>query len=142
MRASRLFFIDAVRWKRRWFPAERGFSKEGERFIACTGNPRKMPKRVVNNHGRDAMISLFPCLLLFFAEFEAHEALMYTKNIYVLHKLYIHNIFKFHIFHIFHKFFAEFEAHKALMYEKYLYILKFYIYTNSIYYLEIINIYK
>lgn len=25
------------------------------RFIACTGNPRKMPKRVVNNHGRDAL---------------------------------------------------------------------------------------
>lgn len=25
------------------------------RFIACTGNPRKMPKRVVNNHGRDTL---------------------------------------------------------------------------------------
>lgn len=101
-----------------------------------------MPKRVVNNHGSDAMISFFPCLLLFLAEFEAHEALMYEKYLRITQIPCIHNIFKFHIFHIFHKFFAEFEAHKALMYEKYLYILKFYIYTNSIYYLEIINIYK
>lgn len=45
MRASRLF-LSAL---------ETPLISGRARFIACTGNPRKMPKRVVNNHGRDAL---------------------------------------------------------------------------------------